>query len=322
MPRPTSGTTIQRPDLGQLAYEAIMAPDRQGFIADQVLPYFETPEQSGDYPKILVETFLKSHDTRRAPRAGYPRDDWEFTTGQFSCQDHGHEEPLDDVERRMYARLFDAETVAVERAMDKVRRAREIRVAAMIMNLTNVPLTGAAAAAWDVAANCTPKVDVDAAVAALRTNRGIMPNSVVMAWDVFKNVLRSNELKTYLQYTSPHLIETEQAQRDMLAKYFGVDQVLVAGGIYDSADKGQTASLGNIWTHDYVLVARLATNVRDLKEPCLGRTFLWTGDSPQEMITEQYREESIRSWVYRVRNNVDEALVYAGAGYLISGVTT
>jgi hypothetical protein len=40
------------------------------------------------------------------------------------------------------------------------------------------------------------------------------------------------------------------------------------------------------------------------------------------MITEQYREESIRSWVYRVRNNVDEALVYAGAGYLISGVTT
>jgi len=320
MPRPTSGTTIQRPDLGALAYEAMLAPG--DFIADQVLPYFETELQSGDYPIIPIEAFLKNKDTRRAPRKGYRRDDYEFATGQFSCRDHGLEEPLDDVEAGMYRRFFDAEQVAVERAMYKIRLAREVRVAAQVLNLTNVPLTGAAAAAWDVAASCTPKADIDAGIEALRTNRGIMPNSVVLAWDVFKNILRSNELKSYLQYTSPHLIETEQAQRDMLAKYFGVEQVLVAKAIYDTANKGQTASLGNVWSHDYVLLARLAKNIRDLKEPCLGRTFLWTKDSPQELVVEQYREEQIRSEIYRVRNNVDERFVFSGAGYLLSGVTT
>ena len=60
---------------------------------------------------------------------------------------------------------------------------------------------------------------------------------------------------------------------------------------------------------------------RDLREPCLGRTFLWTADSPQNIVTEQYREEQSRSTIYRVRHSVDEAFVFTGAGYLLSNIT-
>lgn len=320
MPRPTAATTIQRPDLGVLAYEAMLAPG--DFIADEIFPIFETDLQTGDYPVIPIEAFLKNKDTRRAPRGKYARDDYEFSTGNFACRDHGREEPLDDVEAAMYRRYFDGEAVAVERAVHKMRLAREVRVAAQVFNLTNVPLTGAAAVAWDVAATATPKVDVDVGIAALRLNRGIMPNALVMAWDVFKHVLVSNEIKTYLQYTSPHLIETEQAQLDMLAKYFGVERVLVGRAIYDTAKKAKTSTLANVWSHDYVGLFRLGTSARDLREPCLGRTFLWTGDSPEMLVTEEYREEDIRANIYRVRNNIDEQFVFSGAGYLISGVTT
>jgi hypothetical protein len=319
MPRPASGTTIQRPDLGAIAYETMLAPDI--YIADALLPYFETPEVSGDYPKIKVEQFLKTADTRRAPRSNYQRDDWEFATGNFTCQDHGHEEPVDDVEARMYRRYFDAEVVAVERAVQKMRLAREVRTAALLFSTTYITQTGAVSTEWSTAASCTPKADVKAAIDALRAARGIMPNSVVMSYKVFQNVLISKELKDYLQYTSPHLIETEMAQRDMLAKYFGVDQIVVGKALYDSTDKGQTATLAEVWDDEYVLVARLAGNARDLKEPCVGRTFLWTGDSPQQLVVEQYREEATRSNIYRVRNNVSEALVYAGAGYLLSNIS-
>ncbi|MCL4502482.1 MAG: major capsid protein [Deltaproteobacteria bacterium] len=320
MPRPTAATVIQRPDLGVLAYETMFAPG--DYIADQIFPVFPTDLATGDYPIIPIESFLKNKDTRRAPRSAYARDDYEFTTGTFACRDHGREEPLDDVEAAMYRRFFDGEVVAVNRGVHKMRQAREVRVAAQVFNTANITLTAAAAAAWDVAATATPKADVDDAIEALRLNRGIMPNTVVLAYDVFKNVLRCKELKEYLQYTSPHLIETEQAQRDMLAKYFGVQQVLVAKAIYDTAAKGKAASLGNIWSHDYVGVFRLAQQVQDLQEPCLGRTFLWTEDSPELLVTEQYREENKRSWIYRVRNNLDERFVFTGAGYLISGVTT
>ena len=176
--------------------------------------------------------------------------------------------------------------------------------------------------AWDLPATCTPKADVKAGIKALRDGRGIMPNVAVMNWEVAQNVLVSAELKTYLQYTSPHLIETEQAQLDMLAKYFGVQRVLVAKALYDTAKKGKTATLADVWSHDYVGLFRLAEQIMDLREPCLGRTFLWTGDSPEMLVTEQYREEDIRANIYRVRNNIDERFVFTGAGYLISGVTT
>lgn len=320
MPRPTAATTIQRPDLGILAYEAMMEP--ADFIADQIFPMFPTDLQTGDYPIIPIEAFLKNKDTRRAPRSNYARDDYEFSTGTFACKDHGREEPLDDIEAAMYRRFFDGEVVAVERAIYKMRLAREVRVANQVFNVANIPLTGAAAAAWDVPATCTPKKDVTVGIAALRANRGIMANAVAMNWQVAQNVLVSAELKTYLQYTSPHLIETEQAQLDMLAKYFGVKKVLVGKALYDTTKKGKTSTLADVWSHDYVGIFRLAEQVMDLREPCLGRTFLWTGDSPEMLVTEEYREEDIRSNIYRVRNNIDERFVFTGAGYLISGVTT
>ena len=320
MPRRTAGTTIQRPDLGVMAYEAMLNP--ADFIADQIFPMFPTDLQTGDYPIIPIEAFLKSKDTRRAPRGNYARDDYEFSTGNFACKDHGREEPLDDIEAAMYRRFFDGEVVAVERAVHKMRLAREVRVAAQVFNTDNITLTGAAAVAWDIPANCTPKADVAAGITALRAARGIMPNTVVMNWKVAQNVLVSAELKTYLQYTSPHLIETEQAQLDMLAKYFGVRRVLVAKALYDTTKKGKAATLADVWSDDYVGVFRLAEQAMDLREPCLGRTFLWTADSPDMLHTEQYREEDIRSDIFRVRNNIDERFVFTGAGYLISGVTT
>jgi hypothetical protein len=321
MPRPTSGTTIQRPDLGAISYEYLMAADRVGFIAQLVLPVFEVQHQSADYPVIPLEAIMKVPATKRASRGAYPRGDYEFETGTYACEEYGWEEPVDDAEARLYRRFFDAETVAVERATNILLRDYEKRVAAMVFNVSNITQTAAVATEWSTAATCTPRADVQAAIAALRAAMGIVPNSAVMCEKVFQNLLASKELRDYLQYTSPHLIETRMAQLDMVAKYLGVSQVLVAGGMYDTADKGQSASLADIWDDEYVLLARLAANVQDLREPCLGRTFLWTADSPQIVTTESYPEEQTRSNIYRVRQYVDEAFVYTGAGYLLSNIT-
>ena len=58
------------------------------------------------------------------------------------------------------------------------------------------------------------------------------------------------------------------------------------------------------------------------REPVLGRTFLWTADSPQNLVVEQYREEQTRSEIYRVRHHVDDdAFIFTGAGYLLGNIT-
>lgn len=323
MARPASGTTVGRADLGAVAYEYFTDATRQGFIGSRLLPVFEVPEKTGQYPKIPTEALLKVPDTKRAPRGAYNRAPWEFEMGTYDCEEYGWEEPLDDGEAAMYARLFDAEEVNVARATSILLRGYEQRVASLLFNTSNFSNSGITNE-WDDAANATPKADVKTAIAAMRAASGLTPNVVVMSKTVFDNVMVTSEIKSYLQYTSPHLVLGEEAQRRMLAAYFGVDEILVGGGMYDSAKKGQAMSLANVWSNEYVGFFRVASpDAMDLREPVVGRSFLWTGDTPQMLtVDEPYREEQIRSWVYRVRANVDEALVFTGAGYLLSNATT
>lgn len=321
MPRPTSSTTIQRPDLAALAYEYMVEADRRGFIGLSLLPIFEVPEQSADYPKIPTEALLKLPETKRAPRAAYARSDWEFETGTYSCQEYGWEEAVDDVEARLYRRFFDAEMVANQRAVDILLRGQEKRIANTLLNTANITNTSNIGTEWSTATTCTPHADVETAKEAMRAATGLLPNVIAMTYKIFSNVLKTKELKDAFRYTNPIEIGGDEAKRRLLAQYFGVDQVLVGGAIYDSKAKGQATTIADIWDDEYILLAKVSAGGQDLRDPCLGRSFLWTADSPGNLVVESYREDKIRSTIIRVRNNVDEAFVFTGAGYLLGNIT-
>jgi hypothetical protein len=321
MPRPTSSTTLQRPDLGALAYEYLIDAPNRGFIGLQIMPTFDVPDQSGDYPKIPIEALLKLQDTKRAPRSNYNRGDYEFETDTYSCEEHGWEEPVDDVERKLYRRYFDAEEVATQRATDILLRNHEVRVQAIVQSTAIITNTAAVTTEWSTAATCTPKADVKTAKRAMRAATGIVPNVGICSEKVFENLLISKELKDYMQYTNPHLIQTREAQRRLVALYLDLENILIGGSQYDSAKKGQSFSLADIWDDEYFTLARVSGGGSNLREPVLGRTMLWTADSPEIIVTEQYREEAIRSDIYRVRQYVDEAVIFAGAGYILSNIT-
>jgi hypothetical protein len=320
MPRPTSATTLQRADLGAIAYEYNLAASQRGFIGPTILPIFEVPEQSADYPKIPLEAMIKLQDTKRSPRANYARSDYEFKTGTYACEEFGWEELLDDSEAALYRRFFDAEEVAVMRANDILLRGREARIAAMIFNSSNFTV-GNVGIEWSTPATAIPRANVTTARQAMRAASGLKPNVMVMALKVFENLLMTTEVTGALKYTNPIEIGGFEAQKRVLAMYFGVDQILVGDAIKDSGKKGQAASIADIWDDEYVGLFAVSGGGNDLREPVVGRTFLWTGDSPGILVTEQYREEQKRSNVYRVRQNVDEAFIFQGAGYLLGNIT-
>lgn len=321
MPNPTPSTTVQRPDLGSLAWEYMLESSQRGFIGMSVLPVFDVTEQSADYPKIPIESLLKVPETKRAARSGYSRGDWEFETGTYSCQEHGWEEPVDDQEANLYQRFFDAESVSVEIAVDTILRGHELRVASMVGNTSNAGGNSAVTAAWSDPTNATPKADVKTGIQLMRGISGLAPNVGVCSLKVLENVLVTEELRNYLQYTSPHLVEGLDAQRATLARYLGLSDILVGGAIQDTANKGQSTVIGDIWDDAFFSLMRVSGGEQRLREPVFGRTFLWSTDAPNVVTTEQYREEQTRSNIYRVRQNVDEAIVFVGAHYLLTGVT-
>lgn len=321
MPNPTSSTTIQRPVLNQLFVE-YMETAMTGLGGLQILPVFKTPKREPDVPVMPREAILKHpSDIKREQRGNYSRGDYEFETMTLRTEEYGYEEPVDDVERSMYSDYFSADEWAMRRATDILLRAQETRIKDAVFNTTTfTSYTGGITNEWDDASNCTPKADIDGIANTIYGNCGMYPTHLALPVQVFKNVLRSTELKGYLQYTSPHLMQGLEGQRQTLSAYLGVE-VIVLGAPYDSAKEGQAASLANIWGTEYAMLF-VRQDSADLRSPGLGRTFIWSADSPENINVESYREEQTRSDIIRVRQHCIEKVLKAEFGYLISNLTT
>jgi hypothetical protein len=91
---------------------------------------------------------------------------------------------------------------------------------------------------------------------------------------------------------------------------FGFRNVYIGTAIMNSADEGQTASLGNVWNDDFVMFYK---NER----PTLGSaTFAYTfSDVPRQV--DMYRDEPRVSDVVRVRYSYDQNLMDTSLAYLI-----
>ena len=332
MPAPTSDTAIQRPDLGVLVYEYLETAPGMGFIGLEVMPIFTVIEQSSQFPVIPKEALLKIQDTRRAMRGGYNRSDYEFEEGYYVTRENGWEEPVDDRERNLYRNKFDCDVVAVERATNHILRGQEQRIANKVFNESNLT-AHAVANEWDDTANATPIDDVNAGKKAIRSACGMLPNALIISYSTFLNLKRCDQVVELLKYTFLG-IDINRMTAQQLAAVMDVERVLVGGAVHDSANKGQEAFISDLWSNEYAMLTRVS-NSRDITEPCIGRTFLWTEESADNVVTEEYREESRRSDIFRVRHDTDERLIasidengaekskiYQAVSYLFSNITT
>lgn len=310
---------IFRPDLGTIAYEYALEGAQNGFIGAQVLPLFQTTEKTAQYPVIPASSILDAPETQRAPRSAYARGDYDIDYASFDCQENGYEEPLDDAEAGVYRSFFDAEAVAVKRAMGVILRSYERRVAKKVMDTTKFE-NKAVSAKWNDYANADPLADVNAAKDHFRFAVGLKPNALVLDEDVLRHVSMCASVMERVKYTSPNAIRGELTIEQLKA-YFGVANIIVGNAVRNAAGRKQQNKIETIWPTDKVFLACLSSGGQDLREPSVGRTFLWTGDSPDMLTVEQYREEQTRSTIYRCRQNTDECIQFRGAGYILTGVT-
>ena len=317
MPRPTSATTVPRPILSQLALEYL--ENQADFIGLQALPIFGVDKQNGDYPRIPLEALLSVPNTQRAARAHYARGDWEFETDTYDCLENGWEEPVDETEAKLYAHFFDAEEIGMQRALNTILRVQEKRIADLLFNSSNFT-AHSITHEWDDATNAVPISDVQTGRLAVRNACGKEPNVLIISYSTFLNLGINAQIVGRIKYIDSTIREGD-IPVSALEKLFGVQKVLVGSARYNSAKKGQSASLANIWDEEYAMLA-VVNNGKDLKQPCVGRTFLWTADSPENVMVESYDEPQTRSTIIRARQHTDEEIMLTATAYLFDNVTT
>lgn len=289
--------------------------DNKAFVAGRLFPVFYTGEQSASYYVFDTENILSvPKNIGRAPSANYSRSMMKLSDDTYNCKEFGHEEPVDDRERKKYSRSFDADTAAANRLGHVLLMNREFRAREKALT---IPYTSTPAIKWD-AANATVIKDVDAAKEVVYNNCGLEPNLLVLPRAVFTKIKRLAEFIELIKYTQKGV-----ATEELLAELFDIDQVVVAGGIENKANEGQAVNPGQIWG-DNVVLAHVDPS-QDLKAPNYGRTFAWTGETgggDNLAVVESYREETKRSDIHRARHDVDEKVTGAECSYLLSDVLT
>jgi hypothetical protein len=209
--------------------------------------------------------------------------------------------------------------VATKRAMSMIMRNQEKRIADLLFNTTNFT-NHAVSVKWNTPATAAPIDDVKDGIASFRTACGMKPDALIINYQTMLDLKVCDQVVDQIKYTFPG-IDIMNMGANQLAQLFGVPRVLVAGGVYDSTGKGIDSTVAEIWNYAYAMLVKIGSG-RDIMQPCVGRTFLWTADSPGNAVVEEYREEQTRSDVYRVRHHVSEALLksYDSSGTAVSNI--
>ena len=291
------------------------ANTRKGFVAGTLFPAFPTGVQAGQFPKFKKENLLNIPRLKaRAPGAPYPRINLEISDGKFATNDYGAEIPLDDRQKKIYKTQLDADRAKVitgTRALlvNKEVRARDLVQAAAIPN--SVPGTK-----WDQA-GADYYGDIDAAKEVVFENCGMDVNTMILPRTVFNNIKHHDSILERIKY-SQRGVTTE----DILAELFGVERLVIAGAVENTANEGQPLNISKIWGNNVTLAYVDAS--MDMESPTFARTFAWTGNSPGngEFAVKTYREDKANSYVHQMMHDVEENIVSEACAYNLNDVLT
>lgn len=302
-----SGTyNVPRLDLGEAIHEFRQGAD--DFVGLKMLPTLGLPRQSAKMSRVIRESLLARADVKRAPNGSYNRSDYQVEDTDYTTEERGLEGRLGDDDRRKYASDFDAELETAQGIESRLLREQEIRTKDLLFNTTTWTgsdlYTDNSGAPWD-AVGSDAIGHVQAAKEKVRRMTGMDPNTLLIGKVTWDNLKKNTEILARIKGV---VILTQDVLRQTIAGILGVDRILVGQGVYNSAAEGGTISVTDIWADDYAMVAVVASGSRII-EPCLGRTILWTADSPDNVTVEEYREEQTRGVVFRVRHFVEEKVL-------------
>ncbi len=317
--RPAPSVTVQNPVLSQVFTEYMeqAATRLAGLLC---LPIVNVPDEAGDITVIRREEAAGDQlDTARAKGGTYNRASWEFDRMAFSCTEDGIEYPLDDAEVARYSRYCNIREINARTAVDNLLKAQEVRIKDELFNATTFSgYTGGITHEWDDATNATPLANIQTAKETVVGNTGMWPDTLLLPKAVFDDCMITDEVVGRLQYVNPAGFNTVEAQKKLLETYFGLD-IIIGGSYYNSALEGSAASMTSVWGTEYALVFKRSSGIG---EPGIGWTLLWTGDSPTNVVYEEYEEPQTRGMVARVRHSTQSNVFAPEYGYLLSNMTT
>lgn len=212
-------------------------------IADLLFPRVAVQKESGLYFKRDKENLVAPGDTKRALSGSANRVTNTLTTDTYTLEEHTLEHWIDDRVMKNYDSPFNPRSNATTLLAGKLQIEKEQELIAAMAAATASSNYVDAAGSF-ATAGTDLKAIVKTGANNMHKKTGVRPNTLVLDRLTMDAIVGTNTaFQAAIAYTSD---KTENNLKALLAGYFDVDRVLIAGGIEQSAATSGTGSF--LWS--------------------------------------------------------------------------
>lgn len=276
-------------------------------IADILFPKVAVNKESGLYFKADKSNLIVPGSTKRALTGQANRITGKLTTDTYTLAEHSLEEWIDDQVLKNYDRPFDPRRNATNRLAGQLAIEKENELITLLGASTSTSSNGVdSAGSWSTAGT-NIRAQVMTGKDYVHKATGNRPNVLVIDRLSYNQLLATNtDFKNAIAYTSD---KSEANLRNMIANYFDVERVLIAGGIKQSAASGGTGSF--LWSTKGIAYLLYVNSTPAIEETSAGYQLY----KPDMTMVDVRREEGnksdvVRATDYYVMEAVDTDCMY------------
>jgi hypothetical protein len=297
----------------------------ENFIADKVFPVVPVDKQSDKYFVYEKNDWLRDEAQVRTDGTESVGSGYNIATATYYADVYAIHKDIGDQTRANADAPINVDREAAEFVTHRLLTRREIQFNNDFMTTGKwaTDVTGVAASPttgqtiqWSDYTNSDPINDIEAGKAGILSVTGLEANTLVLGYDVFRQLKNHPDLVDRIKYTSSQTI-TE----DMLARMFDIERVLVSKSIKATNAEGATGAY-SFTTGKTALLAHVAPNPGVLT-PSAGYTFSWTGVSQGMGLTigtSSFRLESLRATRVEAELAFDNKVVASDLGYFWNSI--
>ena len=273
MPQPSVGDVHVDAILTNISVAYIQSQDN--FIADKVFPTVPVEKQSDKYFVYTKADWFRDEAKVRAPASESAGSGYGLSTATYSADVYAFHKDVDDQVRANSDTPLRPDRDATTFVTQRMLLRKEIQWAPDFFT-TSVWATdktgGTDFTKWSSYAASDPIEDVEAGKSTILTSTGMMPNTLVLGYDAYRQLRNHPDIIDRVKYTSSNTVDTAT-----IARLLGLDRVLVSRGVKNTAAEGATISMSSIAGKNALLC--YTTNSPGILQPTAGYSFAWRGVS-------------------------------------------
>lgn len=283
------------------------------FIADDIYPVVPVGKRSDKYFIFDKGAWFRVPNTRRAPNTAPRKVEFSVSSDSYFSDNFALEEDIPWEDLTNADPGIDPRQTTAEHLTSLLKLDKEKRIANQVRSTSNVgcstTLTGTDQ--WSDFANSDPFTNISDGQDAVHGTTGKDVNVMAMGRPVWQKLKNHPDILDRLKIT-----DTKMVTKDLMARLFEVEKLLVGGAIENTAEEGQADSFSSVWGGD-VFMAHV-TPTPGMRQATFGYAFQWKPSNfPVPFAVSTIMDEHMRKDILSVEYYQDEKIVSAELGYLI-----